>query len=74
MEHVFIAVEEVKESEKSRVVKPVTQWWMADQYKRDHGGELPKDMVSENAWWDREALMFAEIEEQHLKALNRIVF
>jgi hypothetical protein len=50
--HNFVVVEDVRGSEKLRVVKPVMQWWMADHYKDEHGGDLPEDMVKENAYWE----------------------
>jgi hypothetical protein len=46
----FVAVEDVRGLEKLRVVKPVMQWWMADHYKDEHGGDLPEDMVEEKAY------------------------
>jgi len=46
-EHDFV----IREEAGNRVVKPVMQWWMTDQWKSRHGGPLPDNMVKENIWW-----------------------
>ncbi|KIM90817.1 hypothetical protein PILCRDRAFT_1065 [Piloderma croceum F 1598] len=48
-EHEFV----IREEAGHRVVKPVMQWWMANHYKKRHGGPLPDDMVKENAYWEQ---------------------
>jgi hypothetical protein len=50
-DHNFVVVEDARQSEKVRVVKPVRQWWMVKRYEHRHGGDLPKDMVKENTYW-----------------------
>ena len=43
----------IREEDGRRIVKPVMQWWMVNEYEEEHGGPLPDDMVKENAYWER---------------------
>ena len=43
----------IREEAGNRVVRPMMQWWMADQYKSEHGGTLPDLLMPENPWWER---------------------
>jgi hypothetical protein len=45
----------IREEAGNRVVRPMMQWWMADQYKNSFGaplGPLPDLLVPENPWWE----------------------
>ena len=55
-QHKFVIQEEDEVGGKNtkRVVRLVMDWWMEDQYKDEHGGPLPDNMVEEeNPWWKR---------------------
>jgi hypothetical protein len=50
--HQFVVVEEREGAQSIRVVKPIMQWWMVEHFKGLHMGDLPSDMVKENAYWE----------------------
>lgn len=43
-QHAFV----VREEAGGRIVRPVVQWWMANDFRDEHGGPLPDVMMKEN--------------------------